>query len=148
MPGKAQKVLIRAKAIDPQSEVALEAEAFGIERRRPQIFAYAQSKAGQSVHARIAHYNSEKAEFEAALRLWPNEYAQQLRDTLAASRFIDWAHMAPDIMETFRSRGRLSVLERGLQFLYSSSPKQGLEFGNMRAVNKFLRLFFKSVVVG
>jgi hypothetical protein len=119
----------------------LEIEKLGIERKIPQILEYARSKAGRTHAERMAGYNQEKADFEAALKIWPKEYQEQLKATLEASRFVDWAHMAADILETFRSRGRLSILEREVQFLYNDSrSKADPEFQNMRAVNKFLRL--------
>jgi len=79
------------------------------------IFRYAEKVAAHPGDQRLSTYNEEKTAFERALGTWPAQYATQLKDTLEALRFIDWAHMASDLLETYRSRGRLSVLDRSLQ---------------------------------
>ncbi len=138
---------MRQKVVLPQPKPAAKkspsitsGDLVELEGRLPEILHYAETKAALGREARLAHYQSEKEEFLAALKKWPDPYRTQLSEMLEASRFIDWAHAAPDIMETFRSRGRLSVLEREIQFLYNStSSSRAPEFRNIQAVNRFLK---------
>jgi len=104
------------------------------------IFRYAEKVAANPGDGRLSTYNDEKIAFERALSTWPPRSATQLKDTLEALRFIDWAHMASDLLETYRSRGRLSVLDRGLQYLYNATgTAHDPQFANMKAVNDYLR---------
>ncbi len=104
-------------------------------------FAYAKRIASASTEARLNAYREEKAAFEEALSIkWLPRDAQQLKDTLEATRFIDWPHMAAALLEVFRSRGRLSVLEHKLQYLYNATGSANdPQFQNMQGVNQFLK---------
>ena len=104
------------------------------------IFKYATEKAAQSQEARLNGYNQEKAAFEEALKFLEPEDREILRSTLEATRFIDWEHMAPELIRAHRSRGRLSVIEKSLHRLYNRSGSEtDPEFKNMQTVNRYLR---------
>ena len=115
------------------------AETFKIEKRLHAFWEYARAKAALSPEQRIDQYLQEKREFTDALKLWKPEYRRQLCHFLESHRSVDWADMAVDVMETFRSRGSLSVLDRQLELTYNAnhSPSDP-EFQNMRRVNHFL----------
>jgi hypothetical protein len=106
----------------------------------PAIHRYAARVAQHSGEGRLSSYNKEKTSFEQALKKWPEKEARQLKETLEALRFIDWAHMADDLLETYRSRGRLNVLERNLQYLYNATgTAKDPQFRNMAAVTVYLK---------
>jgi hypothetical protein len=123
----------------PLSEVA---GAISPEDRAKQraMFRYAAEIAGLSHEQPLKRYNADKAMFDKALEKWLPADADKLRSILEATRFIDWADMAVELIDAYRSRGRLSILERGLPYLYNrtNSPNDP-EFANMRAVNALLK---------
>ncbi|MEY4700867.1 MAG: hypothetical protein RL326_1054, partial [Pseudomonadota bacterium] len=130
-------------SVQPKSQPLDEVTgAIGPEDRSKQraMFRYAAEIAGLSHEQRLERYNADKAMFDKALEKWLPADADKLRSILEATRFIDWADMAVELIDAYRSRGRLSILERGLPYLYNrtNSPNDP-EFANMRAVNALLK---------
>jgi hypothetical protein len=102
------------------------------------IIEYAKSKA-ENGEERIAKYAEDKAAFELALKTLTPEKREDLKHLLASSRFIDFAHVAPQVMSAFRSNGRVSLLDKRLHTLYDSEGGNAAAFKNMDRVNGFLK---------
>lgn len=106
----------------------------------PSHLIYAQNIANVGVTRRLVEYGEEKARFETALTRWEPDAANQIREILEATRFIDWAHMAQELVHSYRSRGQLSILEKDLQFLYNRTGQaKDPEFKNIQRVNSYLK---------
>jgi hypothetical protein len=116
------------------------AQQFNVPRRLHAFGHYAETKAALSPEERMAVYRQEKQEFETALSVWEPTAAEQVRDLLESQRSVDWADIAVAILDSYRSRGKLSILDLQLEQTYNANrAKSDPEFANMQRVNQFLK---------
>lgn len=127
------------QALSPPKLSVIDADGM-VGRSIPSHIVYAASIARTGAASQIQEYNAGKERFENALKLWAPRYAAALKNTLEATRFIDWAHMARDLLEVLLSRGEDSVLTRKLAQLYNrNGGAKDPEFTNVQRVNDFLK---------
>jgi hypothetical protein len=83
-------------------------------------------------------YRLKKNDFEDALKKLPKKEADALRDLFESLRFIDYAHMAAHLIETFRDPDA-SISDLELQKIYDSDkPDGGHAFANTRDAKKWI----------